>query len=385
MQARRSIRDPEPKLIVERPAVQDHDDIASEASPARSRPAGTKPATIREVAALAGVSHQTVSRFLNQDTAIRAASVEKIKQAMAALHYSPNLAARALRSQRKYRVVVMAPDVSQYFPINVLSRAAETAQLAGYRVDLMALEGTAEERMARMETMLAGDDLAGVLSFFPLPAEITADAAITGRVPIVVSGSYDGKMRASGSFADGTAILQIVKYLHDLGHRDFFHVAGPAEWSSASNRMIAYEKAIADLGVRSHGMARGDWSAESGYRAATQVLSYADVSAVVVANDQMAMGLMRALHENGIDVPGAMSVFGWDDMAEARYFVPSLSTVRMDLAAQGAAGMSRLIALIRGEEPQPELLLAPKMELVFRESCAPARRSSTKGTQAPPT
>ncbi len=278
----------------------------------------------------------------------------------------------------------MAPDVSQYFPINVLSRAAETAQLAGYRVDLMALEGTAKERMTRMETMLAGDDLAGVLSFIPLPAEITTDAAVAGRVPIVVSGSYDGKMRTSGSFADGTATLQIVKYLHGLGHRDFFHVAGPAEWNSASNRMSAYKKATTDLGVRSHGMARGDWSAESGYRAAAQVLSVPGVTAVVVANDQMAMGLMRALHENGIDVPGAMSVFGWDDMAEAKYFVPSLSTVRMDLAAQGSAGMSRLIALIRGEKPQPELLLAPKMELVFRESCAPARPSSSNGTPAPP-
>lgn len=337
-----------------------------------------RPATIREVAALAGVSHQTVSRFLNQDSAIRPATVDKIKQAMETLHYSPNLAARALRSQRNYRVVVMAPDVSQYFPINVLSRAAETAQLAGYRVDLMALEGTAKERMARLETMLAGDDLAGVLSFIPLPAEITTGAGIAGRVPIVVSGSYDDKMRTSGSFADGTATLQIVKYLHGLGHRDFFHVAGPAEWNSASNRIAAYEKATADLGLRSHGMARGDWSAESGYLAAAQVLSCPDVTAVVVANDQMAMGLMRAFNDEGVDVPGAMSVFGWDDMAEARFFVPSLSTVRMDLAAQGEAGMSRLIALIRGEKVEPELLQAPKIELVFRESCAPVRPPSSR-------
>lgn len=337
---------------------------------------GSKPATIREVAALAGVSHQTVSRFLNQDTGMRPGTIDKIKIAMTELHYSPNLAARALRSRQNYRVVVVLPDASQYVPIRVLNGAAKAAHLAGYRVDVVALEGTAKERMDSIATLLAGADLAGVLSFAPLSPEALGGTELLSRVPIVVAGAYDDKMRASGTFANGAATTEIMQYLHGLGHRNFFHVAGPVEWISARNRQDAYEFAIAELGLHSHGIARGDWSSKSGYLAASQVMASPDVTAVVVANDHMAFGVMRALHENGIAVPATVSVFGWDDLGESKYFVPSLSTVRMDLETQGSIGMKRLIALIRGENLAPELLSEPTMELVFRESCGPVRPSS---------
>lgn len=353
--------------------MQNADDIASSESFQASRPTGAKPATIREVAALAGVSHQTVSRYLNQDNSVRPATVERIRQAMSELHYTPNLAARSLRSRRNYRVVVVVPDASLYFPLRILNGVAKTAQLAGYRMDVMALEGSPQERMNSMDRLMTGDDLAGVLAFAPLPAGLEGSGSVVSRVPIVASDAYDDNMRASGSFADGTATAQIVEYLHGLGHRHFFHVAGPLDWSSARNRKAAYKKAITTLDVHSHGIAQGDWSAASGYDAVDQILASQQVTAVVAANDQMAFGVMRALHDKGIAVPRTMSVFGWDDMAEAKFFVPSLSTVHMDLETQGAAGMARLIALIRGEQPGQSLPSAPKMHLVFRESCGPVR------------
>jgi DNA-binding LacI/PurR family transcriptional regulator len=121
-------------------------------------------------------------------------------------------------------------------------------------------------------------------------------------------------------------------------------------------------------------VAAGDWSSPSGYAAGQEIAALKDVTAVVSANDTMAMGVIRALHEHGISVPGQVSVFGWDDMAESSYFIPSLSTVHMDLEALGARSMSELIARIRGVSTTTETLALDPMELVFRESTGPARR-----------
>ena len=127
------------------------------------------------------------------------------------------------------------------------------------------------------------------------------------------------------------------------------------------------------VGLASLGVAAGDWSSASGYAAGQEIAALPDVTAVVAANDTMAMGVIRALHEHGIPVPGQVSVFGWDDMAESKYFIPSLSTVHMDLEALGARSMGELIGRIRGEQPTDAGLTLAPMELIFRESIGPVR------------
>ncbi|KQR01124.1 hypothetical protein ASF72_12860 [Arthrobacter sp. Leaf141] len=329
-----------------------------------------KAATIYDVAALAGVSHQTVSRYLKDRNTLKPSTLERVEKALAELDYTPNLAARSLRSREPYRVVVVVPEASLYFPSRVLKGAAATAHGNGYRVDVVSMEGTAEARSKQLNSLLSGEDIAGILSFVPRP---DGDPGAGSRVPLVVAGEYDNRMRALGSIADGSPAASIVKHLAALGHRNFFHVAGPDGWPSARNRHQVYEETIAALGLNSLGVVAGDWSPASGYAAGQVVAATTDVTAVVVANDQMAVGVIRALHEHGIPVPGRVSVFGWDDTPESKYQVPSLSTVHMDLEQLGARSMAELIARIRGEQSPADPLELPPMELIFRESTGPVR------------
>ncbi|WP_311212247.1 MULTISPECIES: substrate-binding domain-containing protein [unclassified Arthrobacter] len=330
----------------------------------------SKAPTIYDVAELAGVSHQTVSRYLKDRTALKPNTLERVENALSTLNYTPNLAARSLRSRELYRVVVVVPEASLYFPQRLLNGAGGAAHAAGYRVDVVAMEGTAEARAIQLRTLLSGEDIAGILSFVPRPKS-AASLQGTSTVPLVVAGEYDSKMRGRGSLADGTAAAKIVQYLASLGHRNFYHVAGPAAWPSARNRKAAYEEAVAELGLTSLGITAGDWSPASGYAAGKKIAQLSDVTAVLVGNDQMAIGVIRALHEKGISVPDDVSVFGWDDMAEASYLIPSLSTVSMDLEALGARSMRELISRIRGDNSPSETLTLDPMELVIRESTGP--------------
>lgn len=331
-----------------------------------------KAPTIYDVAALAGVSHQTVSRYFNAKSGLKPGTLERVEKALSELHYTPNLAARSLRSRELYRVVVVVPEASLYFPARMLNGAAAAAHSAGYRVDVVAIEGSAEARAHQLGTLLTGEDIAGVLSFVPKPK--ASDSVVkASSVPLVVAGEYDNKMRARGSLADGAAAQKVVEHLASLGHKYFFHVAGPAAWPSARNRRAVYEETVEGLGLVSLGVIAGDWTPASGYAAGRKIAALKEVTAVVAANDQMAIGVMRALHEHGRAVPADVSVFGWDDMAESSFLVPSLSTVHMDLEALGARSMSELVARIRGQQPSTEALALAPMELVIRESTAPAR------------
>ncbi|TDL39707.1 LacI family DNA-binding transcriptional regulator [Arthrobacter nitrophenolicus] len=336
--------------------------------------ARTKAPTIYDVAALAGVSHQTVSRYLKDKNALKPKTLERVEKALSELKYTPNLAARSLRSRALYRIVVVVPEASLYFPTRMLNGAAGAAHARGYRVDVVAMEGSAEARALQLDQLLSGEDIAGILSFVPRPKS----GAVTKKesaVPLVVAGEYDNKMRARGSLADATAMAGIVRELAALGHRNFFHVSGPTAWPSARNRKTVYQETLTELGLTSLGIAAGDWSPASGYAAGRKIAGLKDVTAVVAANDQMAMGVIRALHEQGISVPGDVSVFGWDDVPEASYYIPALSTVHMDLETLGTRSMRELIARIRGDEPPQAGDGLPPMQLILRESTGPARQS----------
>lgn len=346
--------------------------VQSAAGPGRS-----KAPTIYDVAELAGVSHQTVSRYLKDKATLKPATLGRVEKALAELNYTPNLAARSLRSRELYRLVVIVPEASLYFPLRMLNGAAEVAHAAGFRIDVVAMEGTAQARASRLQGLLSGDDIAGILSFVPRPAKLGSSPDDAPKVPMVVAGEYDNRMRARGSLADGSAAARIVEHLASLGHRNFFHVAGPSAWPSARNRLAVYEETIAQLGLTSLGVTAGDWSSASGYVAGQDIAALPDVTAVVAANDTMAMGVIRALHEHGISVPDQVSVFGWDDMAEAKYFIPSLSTVNMDVEALGARSMGELIARIRGGQPTDDGLTLAPMELIFRESTGPVRATAS--------
>ena len=333
-------------------------------------PQPARAATIYEVARLAGVSHQTVSRYMADRSRLKAATSEKVERAMAELNYSPNLTARSLRTKAAYRLLALVPGSSPYFPSRMLNGAAATAQEAGYHLDVVALEGAGPERTERLRRILDGGPFAGALSFVPISGTDLLQAQ--ERIPVVVAGEYDDKMRGQGRISDGSAAQAIVAHLASLGHRRIAHIAGPQEWPAARNRLGVYRKAVHDAGIEDGGVAEAEWSAASGYVAAQALLADPSFTAIFAANDQLAIGAIRALHDQGLRVPADISVVGWDDHPESAFLVPSLTTVHMDLEAQGSSTMEQLLAALNpGGTPVPEP--GPTgMQLVLRESSGPA-------------
>jgi LacI family transcriptional regulator, repressor for deo operon, udp, cdd, tsx, nupC, and nupG len=325
-----------------------------------------KRATIYEVADRAGVSHQTVSRYLRNNGGLKPATVAKVQAAVEELRYRPNLAARSMRTRRTGRIAIVLPTATQWAPFRLLNAASAAAHEAGYTVELFSLEGGAEDRAARAQELADSGEFEGILALASL-----GDRPISwSGTPVVITADYDDAMRGLGALAEGAACGEVVQYLSDLGHRNFLHLAGPESYASARNRRQAFLDTVAALGLCGT-VVDGEWSGRSGYDAVMALPGDTDITAVVAANDSIAMGAVRAALQRGWQVPGDLSVFGWDDRELARFSTPSLSTVAIDRERQGREAMSRLIGTIRGTEPPPADPTSLH-RLIPRESTGPA-------------
>lgn len=331
---------------------------------------GRKRATIWDVAHAAGVSHQTVSRYLRDEGGLRPATREKIDKAVKDLDYKPNLVARSMRTRRTNRIAIVLPELTTFVPIPVLRGASGAARAAGYTTDVVGLEGDETRRAEGTLSLLDSQQVEGVLSFTPLSDRVIEAA---GNRPIVVYGEYDDRMHARGDLADGKPAGMIVRHLAELGHRRFLHVAGSPDWASALNRRLVYEQTLEELGLENHGVVEGDWSVGSGYDAARDLPADSGVTAVLAANDYVAMGVIRGFQDRGVRVPAEVSVFGWDNEQFTEYFLPSISTVASDRETIGRQAMGQLIALIR-DEPKPAIELESLFTLIPRGSSGPAPR-----------
>jgi LacI family repressor for deo operon, udp, cdd, tsx, nupC, and nupG len=333
--------------------------------------------TIHQVAHRAGVSHQTVSRYLRNNGGLKPDTVAKVQAAIQELDYRPNRVARSMRTRRTGRIAVLLPTAARLLPLRLLAAVSAAAHEAGYSVDLVGLEGAAVDRAARAEELVDSGEFEGILALASLGAARTAWSSC----PVVVIADYDDELHGLGALADGAACGEVVGYLSDLGHRSFLHLAGRQAFASARNRRQTFVDAVAALGLR--GMVIDcDWSGQSGYDAVMSLPEDTDITAVVAANDLMAMGAVRASLDRGWSVPADVSVFGWDDEELARFGMPSLSTVAIDRERQGREAMCRLIATMRGTDP-PLVDTSSLHTVIARESTGPAPRR-TESSPCPP-
>ncbi|MFC3994415.1 LacI family DNA-binding transcriptional regulator [Nocardiopsis sediminis] len=324
--------------------------------------------TIMEVARLAGVSHQTVSRRLRSDGGgLRASTRERVDAAIRELGYRPNLVARSMRTRRSGRLAILLPAVSLSGPARMLAGAIAAAHAAGFTVEVLSLDGGAEARTGRMLELAASGQVEGILSLAPVTAD--SDRRRPESAAVVVSADYDDEMRGIGEIADGSILGELVEGLATAGHRRFLHVAGAGHFASARGRRTTYLETVERLGLESHGVADGDWSAESGREAVRALPEGCGVTAVLAANDVVAAGAVRGALERGWSVPGDLSVTGWDDSPVGAYLSPALTTVEVDLERLGGAAMDRLIAAVRGAEPAPRLTALNR--IIWRESTGP--------------
>lgn len=336
-----------------------------------SAPGSDKPATIYDVARAAGVSHQTVARYLKGFEGIRPATRARVVEALEQLDYRPNLSARTLTTGRSHRIGALTHEIDKYGPSNIAQGAAAAARRAGYVLDILTLDMSDPRSIRDTLAQLRQHDLAGILALTSTDEMTDAIESARFGVPVYLAAEPDEKP-AEHSELTAVGFPALVRHLAGLGHRSFLHLAGPATWSAARNRAQAYQDAVADVpGLRSAGVVTGDWTARSGHDAIAALGSDLGATAVLAANDQMALGAMLALARRGLDVPGDISVTGVDDIPDAAYFSPPLTTLRVDFAAQGRNAVDALLARIAGEEPARTI--APHAELVVRESSGPAR------------
>lgn len=322
-----------------------------------------RPPTIYDVAERAGVSHQLVSRYLKGETGIRPANRDRVIAALAELEYRPNMTARSLATSRSHRIAVLTHEIGQVGPALIAQGASAEARRHGYLFDLVTLDFTDRAAIDEVLGALNQHEIAGVLALASTDEVIEAFRQTVFHVPAFVEAEADEAEGAAPSVLNSVVFDQLVNRLYDDGHREFFHLGGPRTWVAARNRERAYHRALAHHGLTSTGTVHGDWSAASGYAAAASVPPRA--TAVIAANDQMAIGVMRGLDDLGRPVPDAVSVTGVDDIPEAEFVSPPLTTIRVDFEEQGRAAFRRLLAQIQGDR----LVEAPQLaEVVIRRS-----------------
>lgn len=325
-------------------------------------------ATIFDVARLAGVSHQTVSRVVNDLPNVRASTKERVQQAITQLRYSPSPAARTLVTKRSRLIGLVVTSAAQYGPASTALYANEAARAQHYSVLTITMlrPGIGEVREA-IESLIR-QNVEGIVLVSGDRALVTAAYDIAG-IPLVTVdpvGDAAGESVAIDQYAGARLAVQ---HLIDLGHRSVLHLAGPADSPDAAERVRGWRDALADAGLPARGPVHADWSADAGYRFGRELDVPADGLAVFASNDTMALGVIHALHERGVAVPERVSVVGFDDLPEAAHFRPPLTTVRQDFEALAGVLMRTLFARIESG-PQAEV---PRLlpTLVVRDSSAP--------------
>ena len=342
------------------------------ARPRRSKGRRQRPAVMTDVAKLAGVSHQTVSRVLHDSPHVRRGTRERVLAAIRQLDYRPNPVAQALVTGRSRSLGVVSFDTTLYGPASTLLGIEEAAHDRGYAVSIASLRSLNRESVVGAVQRLRDQGVDGVVVIAPQRAAVDALLHLPPEVPVVAveAGPDDSVPVVAVDQHAGAAAA--TRHLLELGHRNIWHIAGPKDWLEAEQRIEGWRSALRAAGAAEPPLFRGDWSARSGYDVGEHLLHEAGVTAVFVANDQMALGLLRRLHEAGRETPGEISVVGFDDIPEAAYFTPPLTTIRQDFAEVGRSCLHLLLGQIESRvRSWTRVVVAP--ELVVRGSTTAAR------------
>lgn len=324
-----------------------------------------------DVARRAGVSHQTVSRVLNGHPSIRPETRERVQRAIDDMGYRRNRAARALVTRRTLTIGVVAASAPLFGPASTLAGVERAAHAAGYATILSTADAGSRDGVLARVAQLADRGVDGLVVTAPLHEVPDLLEHLPPGLPTVCAtgGPVDGL--ASVHVDHRAGARAVTELLLRLGHREVRHVGGSPGWSEAVEREAGWRDALVAAGLAPAPVLDGGWSAAEGYAAG---LALADVpaTAVVAANDQLALGLLRALRERGVDVPGHVSVTGFDDAPESGYLSPPLTTVRQDLARVGREAVHLLLARLAGtgDADVEHRVVAP--ELVVRASTGPA-------------
>ncbi|WP_104111821.1 LacI family DNA-binding transcriptional regulator [Arthrobacter sp. N199823] len=324
---------------------------------------------MRDVAAAAGVSAQTVSRVLNEHPNVQDSTRRRVQAVIDELGYRRNNTARALVTGRSKTIGVLTLATNNYSRSSLALGVELGAREAGYTVNSVT-SSLSTQSVVDAVSRLVFQGVDGIIIAAPLQEAVEQVAKITARIPTVnTDGSSGMGARMVGVDQDLAAVVA-TKHLLDLGHKTVWHLAGPLEWSDASSRLNSWRRTLQEAGCEVPPELHGDWSPESGYHNGLILGRMPEVTAIFVASDEMAFGVIRALTELGRRVPEDVSVVGIDDIDLAAYSNPPLTTVRQSFEDTGRRAVQRLVAQINNPDiSTPPDLVAPS--LMVRASTAP--------------
>jgi DNA-binding LacI/PurR family transcriptional regulator len=341
--------------------------VTSGAAPGRGRPrrpAGT------DVARVAGVSQKTVSRVMNNEPLVSDEVRRRVLKAAAELDYRPSSAARALNSGRTRHIGYVSLGTALHGPVATLVATERAARSRGFSLGITTTAEGADGIAEAINAVLQ-EGAEGIVISEPID---TGAVELSVAVPVLVFGYMPGldAPRVISALTSGDRYAaDATDYLLSLGHETVHHVAGPASWFASRERVAGWSRTLRARHAREIAPLHGDWTAASGYEAGRRLARDRSVTAVFAANDDMAIGVIRALVEAGRSVPRDVSVLGFDDIPAAAYVSPSLTTFRYPFEAGAARGVAALVGAIEHPDVPPQALEDPPGELVIRESTAP--------------
>ncbi|PWW08213.1 LacI family DNA-binding transcriptional regulator [Mangrovibacter plantisponsor] len=340
----------------------------------------SKSATLEDVARYAGVSYQTVSRVLNKSANVSETTRRKVEEAIEALRYVPNRLAQQLVGKQSNTIGLVTTSLALHAPSQVAAAVKRYANQDGYQVLISMIDENVEQSIQSAINELKSQWVDKVIINVPLESENAETIAIENDDIICLFLDVDpfsSVFNVSFNPADGTRAS--VKYLYEQGHREIAVLAGPAHSVSARLRLKSWCETLDGYGLKPVTVLHGDWDARSGYAGALQMLRETpSFSAVLVGNDQMALGVLSAFHQHQLSIPGQKSVIGYDDTWESSFFYPALTTVSLDLDLQGKEAVRRLLNAGQKEDGRSSSVLPAK--LVVRNSTGP-KQDDTRDLQ----
>ncbi|MBL7498094.1 LacI family DNA-binding transcriptional regulator [Frankia sp. CNm7] len=327
-----------------------------------------------DVARLAGVSHQTVSRVLNGHPNVKEQTRLRVRAAMEQLGYRPNRVARTLVTGQSHVVGIVAQNTALYGPTSVRTAVERSVNAAGFAVGVASVPALDRSSIAEAIGRLLDQRVAGVVVIAPVTSANEALDDVPDDLPMVVIGGDPGRLSRLVTIDQRHGARLATRCLLAAGHDTVWHVSGPAGWYDSAERVLGWREALLDAGAEVPPVLAADWSLDAGYEAGQLLARMPSARAVFAASDHLAMGVMKALRQAGRSVPGDVSVVGFDDIPEAGYVCPPLTTVRPDFAAVAEQAVRLLLSQLDGSPPDGPPRLAPVVPaLVERDSVAPPR------------
>lgn len=329
---------------------------------------------IRHVASVAGVSHMTVSRVLNNHPNIKADTRAKVLAVIEELNYRPNSAARALATQRNRRIGVLIEASTAYGPSSTLRGIEMAAGQLDYSVTSVSVHSDEQSDPREAVAQLTGQGVDALCVIAPRSSSLSALRQLNIGLPALVIKADADTSFLTTSLDQQQGTFLVVDHLVELGHRDVLHLSGPLDWLDARARERAFHTRSRDWKLRERPVVVGDWSPDFAYDYAISLKRRPDYTAIFAGNDEMALGLIHGFATRGIGIPDELSVVGFDDLPLSAHFLPPLTTVRQDFHALGSKAVSVLVAALEGREVPKRTKLAA--ELQVRQSSGPPRKGS---------